>query len=135
MSDGQTRYDLIVVGAGMVGAAFACACLGKGLRIAVVEPRAPHRAWPEGEVDLRVSALSRASQRILTRIGAWDRIEGLGASPYRQMVVWEGLGRGRIRFDSAEIGEPDLGHIAENRVIQLALWERHALRRALLATR
>jgi 2-octaprenylphenol hydroxylase len=124
VTEGRTRYDLIVVGAGMVGAALACACLGKGLRIAVVEPRAPQRAWPAGEVDLRVSALSRASQRILTRLGAWGRIVELGASPYREMVVWEGLGRGRIRFDSAALGEPDLGHIVENRVTQLALWER-----------
>jgi 2-octaprenylphenol hydroxylase len=120
----RARYDVVVVGAGMVGAAFACACLGKGLSIALVEPRAPQRAWPEGEVDLRVSALSRASQRILTRLGAWDRIMELGASPYREMVVWEGLGHGRIHFDSAALGEPDLGHIVENRVTQLALWER-----------
>ena len=124
MVDVDARYDLIVVGAGMVGAAFACACLGKGLSIAVVEPRVPQRTWPAGEVDLRVSALSRGSQRILTRLGAWDRILELGASPYREMVVWEGLGRGSIRFDSADLGEPDLGHIVENRVTQLALWER-----------
>jgi len=124
VAESNTQYDLIVVGAGMVGAAFACACLGKGLSIAVVEPRAPRRAWPEGEVDLRVSALSRASQRILTRLGVWGRVMELGASPYREMVVWEGLGRGRIRFEAADLGEPDLGHIVENRVTQLALWER-----------
>lgn len=124
MAEAEARYDLIVVGGGMVGAAFACACLGKGMAIAVVEPRAPQRVWPEGEIDLRVSALSRASQRILTRLGAWGRIEQLGASPYREMVVWEGLGRGSIRFDCADLGEPDLGHIVENRVTQLALWER-----------
>jgi 2-polyprenylphenol 6-hydroxylase len=118
------RFDLIVVGAGMVGAAFACACLGKGLSIAQVEPRSPQRDWPEGEVDLRVSALSRASQRILTRLGVWGRISELGASPYREMHVWEGLGHGSIHFDSAALGEPDLGHIIENRVTQLALWER-----------
>jgi len=120
----DARYDLIVVGAGMVGAAFACACLGRGLRIAVVEPRAPQRTWPAGDLDLRVSALSRSSQRILQRLGVWERILELGASPYREMVVWEGLGRGRIHFDSASLGEADLGHIVENRVTQLALWER-----------
>jgi 2-polyprenylphenol 6-hydroxylase len=124
VAEADARYDLIVVGAGMVGAAFACTCLGKGLSVAVVEPRAPQRTWPDGEVDLRVSALSRASQRVLARLGVWDRILELGASPYREMVVWEGLGRGSIRFDSAALGEPDLGHIVENRVTQLALWER-----------
>ena len=124
MTDASDRFDVIIVGAGMVGAAFACACLGKGLSIALVEPRPPQRAWPTGEVDLRVSALSRASQRILSRLGVWGRIADLGASPYREMHVWEGLGRGSIHFDSATLGEPDLGHIVENRVTQLALWER-----------
>jgi 2-polyprenylphenol 6-hydroxylase len=124
MTDACDRFDLIIVGAGMVGAAFACACLGKGLSIALVEPRPPQRGWPVGEVDLRVSALSRASQRILTRLGVWERISDLGASPYREMHVWEGLGHGSIHFDSAALGEPDLGHIVENRVTQLALWER-----------
>jgi len=123
MSESSARYDVIVVGGGMVGAAFATACAGKGLSIAVVEPRIPARTWPDGQIDLRVSALSRASQRILTRLGVWDRIAELGASPYREMHVWEGLGRGSIHFDCADLGEPDLGHIVENRVTQLALWE------------
>lgn len=115
--------DLIVVGGGMVGAAFALACSGKGLTIAVVERQAPRRQWPAGEVDLRVSALSRASQRLLQRLGAWGRIAAVGASPYRQMRVWDAVGGGSIHFDAADAGEPDLGHIVENRVIQLALWE------------
>jgi len=124
MSEKNLRFDILVVGGGMVGAALACACLGKGWRIAVVETREPQRVWPEGEVDLRVSALNHASQRILERLGAWDRIAQLGASPYREMHVWDAIGGGSIHFNSAELGESDLGHIVENRVIQLALWER-----------
>ena len=124
MSKQQTRFDLIVVGGGMVGAALACGLTGRGLSIAVLESREPQRAWPAGEVDLRVSALNHASRRILERVGAWNRIRGLGASPYREMRVWDAVGGGSIHFDCAELGEPDLGHIVENRVIQLALWER-----------
>ena len=119
----EASFDLIVVGGGMVGSALARACSGKGLRIALLETRAPQRSWPVGEVDLRVSALSRASQRILERLGAWDRIETGGASPYRKMSVWDALGGGAIHFDAQSLGQPDLGHIVENRVIQLALWE------------
>jgi len=122
MAERDLRFDILVVGGGMVGAALVCACVGKGWRIALVEAQAPQRSWPAGEVDLRVSALNRASQRVLERLGAWDRITRLGASPYREMHVWDGVGS--IHFDSAELGEPDLGHIVENRVIRLALWER-----------
>jgi len=124
MKEPDLSFDILVVGGGMVGAALACACAGKGLSVAVVEARKPRREWPDGEIDLRVSALSRASQRMLERLGVWERIRELGASPYREMRVWDAVGRGSIHFDSAELGEPDLGHIVENRVTQLALWER-----------
>lgn len=123
----ELEYDLLVVGGGMVGAALALACSAQGLKIAVVESWEPSRDWPIGEIDLRVSALSRASQRILNRLGrgptAWERIQGLGVSPYRVMRVWDAVGGASIHFDSADLGEPDLGHIVENRVTQLALWE------------
>jgi 2-octaprenylphenol hydroxylase len=92
--------------------------------VVVVEPRQPVREWPAGEIANRVSALSHASQRILSRLGAWEPICGLGVSAYRSMYVWDAGGSGHIRFDAADVGEPDLGHIVENRVIQLALWQR-----------
>jgi 2-octaprenylphenol hydroxylase len=123
-TDNATQHDIVVIGGGMVGAALACAAAERGLDIAVIDGQPPQRVWPEGQVDLRVSALSRASQRILERIGAWPRIAELGASPYREMVVWDAVGGAEIHFDSADLGEPDLGHIVENRVTRLALWER-----------
>jgi 2-octaprenylphenol hydroxylase len=39
------------------------------------------------------------------------------------MDVWDARSPGHIRFEAAEVGEPDLGHIIENRVIQSTLWE------------
>lgn len=124
MSTSIEPMDVLVIGGGMVGAALALALTGKRLRIALLDAHAPQRSWPEGEIDLRVSALSRASQRLLTRLGAWPRIGELGASPYRAMRVWDAVGRGSVSFDSAELGEPDIGHIVQNRVTRLALWER-----------
>ncbi|MGQ9659767.1 MAG: UbiH/UbiF/VisC/COQ6 family ubiquinone biosynthesis hydroxylase [Thermochromatium sp.] len=123
MSDIRTDFDVVVVGGGMVGAACAAALSGLGLAIAVVESRQPLYRWPAGEIDLRVSALNRASQHFLERLDVWWRIQELGISPYREMYVWDALGDGRIHFTSQSLGEPDLGHIVENRVIQLALWE------------
>jgi len=123
-SQHSDRYDVIIAGGGMVGAALACALGERNLRVALVESREPQREWPAGEIANRVSALSRASERLLRRLGAWPRMVELGVSPYRAMQVWDEGGAGRIRFDSADVGEPDLGHIVENRVTQLALWER-----------
>lgn len=123
MSPETQSYDLVIAGGGMVGATLACALGARGLSVALIEHRPPQRGWPAGEIANRVSALSRASQRILERLGAWPRMQALGVSPYQAMQVWDAGGFGQIRFDCAEVGEPDLGHIVENRVTQLALWE------------
>ena len=108
----------------MVGSALGCALGEQGFNVAVIELREPETSWPQDEVHLRVSALNRASQRILENLGVWQRMHGMRISPYREMHVWDATGNGSVHFHAADIGEPDLGHIVENRVTQLALWER-----------
>ena len=120
----MTDHDVIIVGGGMVGSALGCALGDLGFRVAVVEAREPLATWPADTVDARTSALTRASENILRNLGVWDRMVAMRVSAYREMHVWDAEGFGEIHFDSAEIGEPDLGHIVENRVIQKALWER-----------
>lgn len=117
--------EVAIVGAGMVGGALGCALGQQGFNVALVELREPE-AWSRDKVDQRVSALTRASQHILESLGVWDRMSEMRVSPYRGMSVWDATGSGSIEFDAADIGEPDLGHIVENRVTQLALWERLA---------
>jgi 2-octaprenylphenol hydroxylase len=95
-----------------------------GLRVAVVEAHAPPATWPADSVDARTSALTRGSEHILRNLCVWERMVAMRVSAYREMHVWDEAGFGEIHFDSAEIGEPDLGHIVENRVVQKALWDR-----------
>ncbi|MFN3785769.1 MAG: FAD-dependent oxidoreductase, partial [Thiothrix sp.] len=117
------RYDVVVVGAGMVGATLACLLARAGRRVAVLEAHAPPAFTPTDPYDLRVSALSRASQRALLRAGAWEGVLARRVCAYEAMQVWDATGAGEIRFAAADIGEPDLGHIVENRVLQWALWD------------
>lgn len=122
----MNNYDIIIVGGGMAGSALGCLCAMQGFQVAVIEHHEPAGEWPKGEIDLRVSALTRASQKLLQQIGVWQRMVELRVSPYQEMHVWDANGSGSIHFDAAELGEPDLGHIVENRITQLALWERLA---------
>lgn len=115
-------FDVIVVGAGVVGAALAAALRDSGLRIAILDAYAPPK--PNAEWDLRVFALSPASRRVLDAMGAWQALPAERVCAYTDMHVWDAAGRGRIHFDCAEVGEPALGYIVENRLIQRALWQR-----------
>ncbi|HET6655334.1 MAG TPA: FAD-dependent monooxygenase, partial [Gammaproteobacteria bacterium] len=120
-------YDIVIVGAGAVGAALAAAVADSGLKIALVEAREPEPFNSDAPLDLRVFAISRASERILKAVGAWDAIDAANRiCTYRGMQVWDGVGDGRIEFDAADVGESDLGHIIENRLLQSALLERAA---------
>ncbi len=115
------HYDITIIGGGCVGGTLACALAQAGLKVAVVEAREPQRVWPAGSVDVRVYAITRASERIFRSTGCWDAIERGGVSPFRDMRVWDASGSGAIHFDCAELGEPMLGYIIEQRVIQAAL--------------
>ncbi|MCP3322216.1 FAD-dependent 2-octaprenylphenol hydroxylase [Aeromonas hydrophila] len=116
------NVDVVIVGGGMVGLGLAAALKGSALKVAVVEGQLPASELDEAP-DNRVSALSLASQRILQQVGAWRGIEARRLQPYMQMEVWEQDSFGRIAFDAASLRQPELGHIVENRVIQLALLE------------
>jgi len=121
----DSKYDLIIVGGGMVGATIACALGGSQLKVAVLEYKHPSAFSPEQEHDLRVSALSVASVNILKSVGAWDGIASRRMCPYSRMKVWEqDEERAATEFDSLALNRSELGFIVENRIIQLSLLER-----------
>ncbi|OEF27772.1 FAD-dependent 2-octaprenylphenol hydroxylase [Vibrio rumoiensis] len=116
-------FDITVVGGGMVGLALAASFAETNLRIAVIESVIPDDtllAMP----DTRVSALSRASELFLKNIKAWDGIISRRLSPYQAMEVWEKDSFARLSFNADDLSQSNLGHIVENRVIQLALLDR-----------
>jgi len=107
----------------MVGACCAAALASQSWRIGLLDARLPLMEWPSDTVDLRVSAISRATEAIFRNLGVWTAITQSGVSPFRTMHVWDRAGFGEIHFDAAHIGQSHLGHIVENRVIQRALWQ------------
>ncbi len=114
------RYQVVIVGAGLVGAAAALALGRQGLRVALIErqpPPVPDDAW-----DTRIYAITPANQRFLTRIGAWQRMDAERIQPVFRMDV-AGDTTGAIRLDAYEAGVPQLAVIVESGRLQHALWQ------------
>ncbi|TXL18360.1 ubiquinone biosynthesis protein UbiH [Methylococcaceae bacterium HT3] len=118
------KYPVVVVGGGIVGATAACAIAQAGIEVALVDVYNPAREWPADPVDIRVSALTRASQNILQAVGAWPAMEQRGVGPYGHMHVWDADSAGVLDFDAAETEFSELGHLVENRVTVASLWDR-----------
>ena len=121
------QFDLVIVGAGMVGESIALATAQgeSSLRVAIVDPAyhqsAPNMGTDINDFGLRVSALSAQSQALLTELGAWQKIPSARLSPYTAMQVWDGEGTGSVHFSAADLHVPALGHIVENEQTQWAL--------------
>ncbi len=124
MTHKQQQFDIIINGGGMVGLLLANALAMHKLSIAIIETGTRQPTWNREQFDLRVSAITRASQQIFTTLGIWQDMAAMRISPFREMHVWDSTGDGVIHFDSAEIGQDCLGHIIENSVIQLVLHQR-----------
>ncbi|GHB14517.1 UbiH/UbiF/VisC/COQ6 family ubiquinone biosynthesis hydroxylase [Salinicola rhizosphaerae] len=119
--------DVIIVGAGMVGASLALLLGEAGWSVELLdagEPVADIDTLGEGAPSLRVSALTAASRRLLGSLGVWPSLESRRVSPYQGMAVWDAEGSGEIRFDAGTVGESALGHIVENELLQAALTRR-----------
>lgn len=113
-------FDVCIIGGGMVGSACAVGLAQLGLSVALIERNPPKSFSAEQAPDLRVSAISYNSERYLQELGVWPDIEQMRLCPYRRLSVWESP-KARTDFNSADIGLPHLGHIIENRIIQLAI--------------
>jgi len=119
----QDSYDVIVIGAGMVGATAACLLARAGFSVAVIEAREPCPFEAGEPVGLRVSAVSCGSQAVLAEAGAWRVVEQSRHCPYRRMRVEDRDCRAVVEFTSGQFGMERLGTIVENDLLQWALWQ------------
>lgn len=134
------KFDLLIVGGGMVGLTLALAVRQQSeLSVAIVD-NAPVGGLSDGlsetlseEPGVRVSAINAASQQMFSNLNIWQDIIDQRAQPYHDMHIWDKAGYGQLDFSLNDVNHSSVGHgpeqlgfIIENKVIRNALWHKAA---------
>jgi len=111
--------DVVVAGAGPVGATLALALCQQDLDVVALDARA------EGGIARgdRALALSHGARLILERVGVWSAVAAApgAVTPIQAIDVSQAGGFGRARIDAQEHGVPALGYVVAYRALQAAL--------------
>jgi len=126
------RVQIAIVGGGVVGATLALLLVQRARidssQLLLVEPDPPQPRKPGAEYELRVSAIAPGNRRMLQELQVWAELDLQRVAAYEHIVVWQEATPADspdvLRFDAAQLGEPDLGSIVENLNLQTALLQR-----------
>jgi len=117
------KFDITIIGGGLVGASLAAALKDSGLKIALIESREPPPLPDDNSWDVRVYAISPGSAGFLSEHGIWSRMDSSRLSPVYDMSVFGDDRSSHIHFSAYETGVAELAFIVENRQMQTAVWE------------
>jgi 2-octaprenyl-6-methoxyphenol hydroxylase len=112
-------HDLVIVGAGPVGATAALALAESELDVVTLDARA-EGALGRGDRSL---ALSHGSRLILERLSVWAEVAAVGGAvtPITAIDISQRGGFGHARLEADEQGVPALGYVVSYRALQGAL--------------
>lgn len=117
----ETRFDIVIVGAGPAGLCLAAALTSR-LRVAVVD-REPLGNLSDPAFDGREIALNHASVQALRELDLWTRIPADDVSQIRDVRVFNGLSRRFMHLDHIDGGATELGYLVSNHLIRRAAYE------------
>lgn len=111
------RFDVIILGGGLVGLTLGIALSRHGVSCAVIDPATPAQTNAAG-FDGRVSAISSTSWAMLSAIGVTEHLAGKGC-PIERIWVSDGLAPGALDFVADE--DEVMGTMVPNRELRIAL--------------
>ena len=115
-------YDIIVVGAGLIGLSLAALLASRSsFSIAVVErsERLTANKYP----NQRVVALGKVATDILRELNIFEQLGSAFCHPYTRMHVWDENSNGELIFDAGDHGQEILGHMIDGTQTNLYLQE------------
>jgi 2-octaprenyl-6-methoxyphenol hydroxylase len=116
-------YDIIIMGAGLVGTSLAAALKNTHFRIAILETHLPELIAGGG--DARPLSLAYGSHKILDTLGLWSEL-GKSAEPIQAVHVSEKNRFGALHFRATEEKVPALGYVVSFDRLQDLLYQQAA---------
>lgn len=142
-SNSSSRFQIAVVGGGIVGKACALLLAQQGMQVALVAPRpVAETAARTGDDnwDSRIYAFSASSQALLERLRVWEALDPARVQPVRDMRIFgdesasesEPSPHGDLHFSAYAAAVPQLAWIIESghveRVLDTALRFQHQVK-------
>ena len=119
----KDRYDVCVLGGGLVGGTMALALAQHGFRVALIDP-VGGKVHRDPNFDGRAYAVSAGSANLLRAVSLWNAL-AQHAQPVAKITVGDAcpgpMAPAMLHFDPAESTGDALGHIIEDRHLRVAL--------------
>ena len=119
----NTKFDIVIVGAGPVGIAFACGFIGTNMKVAIVD-KLPKKIIANPKIDGREIALTHHSVNILKELNVWKYIPKKSVSIIKEARVLDGDSEYFLNFNHEEIKKNCLGYLIPNYIIKKNLFKR-----------
>ena len=116
-------HDIVVVGAGPAGLAFACGLANSKTKVVIVD-RLSKEVLANPKIDGREIALTHHSVKILNELGVWCHIPTKLISVIKEARVLNGSSPYFLDFDHREIEKECLGYLIPNYLIKKNLYKR-----------
>ncbi|MCB1331754.1 MAG: FAD-dependent monooxygenase, partial [Maritimibacter sp.] len=115
------HHDIVIIGAGPAGLAFARALAETGLNMVLVE-RQPLDVLQDPPNDGRDIALTHTSETLMQELGLWAHIPADEIGTIRDAKVIDGTDPYALHFAAQETGADYLGRIVPNHLIRKAAY-------------
>ncbi|MEK7768281.1 MAG: FAD-dependent oxidoreductase, partial [Pseudomonadota bacterium] len=105
------KFDIVIIGGGLVGASLALALKDSGLKIALVESRLPAPLPADTSWDSRIYAISPGSATFLQSLNVWQTLAAARITPVYEMQVFGDDSAAQLDFSAYDTGLTELAFI------------------------